>query len=58
MKDDSEAQARREAHYSQPCWCGHPLGNHSPLTGECMQCDHIKARREIQEHERRMARYL
>jgi len=30
----------REAYYNSLCGCGHTLGNHSPITGECMLCDH------------------
>lgn len=39
--DSEEArQARRNAYYDKLCACGHALGNHSPITGECMLCDH------------------
>lgn len=56
METEEEKQVRRESYYRTPCWCGHTLGNHSPITGDCMLCDHIKVRREIREYEARRAR--
>jgi hypothetical protein len=38
--DEEERQKRRNAYYDKLCACGHALGNHSPITGECMLCDH------------------
>jgi hypothetical protein len=54
--DSPEAEARREAYYNKECWCGHALGNHSQITGDCMLCDHSTTADQIREHEARMAR--
>jgi hypothetical protein len=55
--DSEEArQARRDAYYDKLCWCGHALGNHTAITGDCMLCDHQKTREEIHDWQRRMAR--
>jgi hypothetical protein len=49
-------QARRNAHYDKLCWCGHALGNHTPITGDCMLCDHSQTADDIREHEARILR--
>jgi hypothetical protein len=46
-ESDPERQKRREAYYDKQCWCGHALGNHSPITGACMLCDHSTVRELI-----------
>jgi len=51
-----ESRARREAYYNKECWCGHAMGNHSPITGECMMCDHKTAADAIRGDEARRAR--
>lgn len=54
--DSPEAVARREAYYNRLCWCGHALGNHTMITGDCMLCDHATKAREIHEEDERRAR--
>jgi hypothetical protein len=52
--DSPEARARREAFYDRMCWCGHAMGNHLMVTGECMMCDHQATREKIHDHNRRL----
>ncbi len=54
--DSPEAVARREAYYNKECWCGHALGNHSPITGDCMLCDHATTADAIRNEQLRRAR--
>lgn len=51
--DSDEARARREAFYDKQCWCGHAMGNHMLVTGECLLCDHATTARQIREENRR-----
>lgn len=56
--EEDAAQARREAFYDKQCWCGHAMGNHTMITGECMLCDHATTARRIREHHERVARNI
>lgn len=57
--DDEEAcRYRRETYYDKMCWCGHAMGNHTLVTGECMLCDHTIKAREIHEYNERIARNI
>ena len=54
--DSPEARARREAFYDKPCWCGHAMGNHMLVTGECLLCDHSRTAHQISEDRARRLR--
>lgn len=54
--DSPEGQARREAYYNKQCWCGHAMGNHMMVTGDCLLCDHATTAEAIHEHEAQAAR--
>ncbi len=53
LTEDEQAEARRQAFYDKQCWCGHAMGNHMLITGECLLCDHATTARRFREEDRR-----